>query len=119
LFWEIIYIVIPLIIAAALIYGGWWRRIPEAERKEYRNAHIFGGRNRRTDSEGGFSFLLFVVFMIKIWFDGNWGLTFNNWQIDYLVGSWILVLIIVVIIFGIPILIGGSWWLNREMKKVP
>ena len=36
IFWEIILVVIPVIIAIALIYLLWWKKLPETERKEYK-----------------------------------------------------------------------------------
>ena len=34
IFWEILFIVIPVIIVIAAIYFLWWKRLPEGERKE-------------------------------------------------------------------------------------
>lgn len=119
LFWEVIYIGIPVIIAIVLIYALWWKRIPEVERKEYRRAHLFGKRSRTSNGGEGISFLIFIVFIIKVWLDGNWGVAFAKWEFDYLVYSWLWALIWVLVIFGIPILIGGTWWLRHEMKKIP
>lgn len=115
--WEIIFIGIPLIIVAALAYKLWWKQIPEKESKEYKKANLFGKRSRRTDGEGAFSFFIFIVFCIKVYLDGNWGLHFGEWEFNYLVWSWLWALFWVAIIIGIPILLGGSWWLSLEMKK--
>ena len=115
--WEVLFIGIPLIIAIVLIYYLWWKKIPDKEREEYNKAHLFGKRSRRTDGEGAISFFIFIVFCIKVYLDGNWGLAFGQWKFDYLVWSWLWALFWIVIIVGIPILIGGSWWLRHEMKK--
>ena len=117
LFWEVISIGIPLIIVAALIYFIWWKHIPEEERKDYRQGHLFGKRSKRTDGEGAFSFLIFIVFCIKIYVDGNWGVAIATWTFDYLVYSCLWAVFWIAIIFGIPILIGGTWWLRHEMRK--
>jgi hypothetical protein len=116
-FWEFIYIGIPVIIAAAATYLLWWKKLPDKERKEYRRGHLFGKRSRRSDTSGGISFLVFIVFCIKVYLDGNWGVPFATWEFDYLVYSCLWAFIWVLIIFGIPILIGGSWWIRHEMKK--
>ena len=55
----------------------------------------------------------------KVYLDGNWNMSFENWTFDYLVYSWLTALMWVLIIIGIPILIGVIWWLNKEMKKKP
>jgi di/tricarboxylate transporter len=117
IFWEFIFIGIPVIIAIAAVYLLWWKKLPDTERKEYREGHLFGKRSRRSDAGGGISFLVFIVFMIKVYLDGNWGLHFAEWSFDYLVYSYLWAFIWVAIIFGIPILIGATWWIRHEMKK--
>ena len=55
IFWEFIYIGIIALVIFGLIYGLWWKKLPKAERKEYRSAHLFGG-SKRSDASGGISF---------------------------------------------------------------
>jgi len=117
IFWEFIFIGIPVIIAIAAIYFGWWKKLPDKEGKEYRDGHLFGKRSKRSDAGGGFSFLIFIVFAIKIYLDGNWGVPIATWKLDYLVNSCITAIIWIAIIIGIPILIGATLWLHHEMKK--
>ena len=117
LFWEVIFVGIPVIIAIVLIYSLGWKKIPDEERKKYRRGHLFGKRSKKTEGGEGISFLIFIVFMIKVYLDGNWGVPFATWKFDYLVYSWLWALIWILVIFGIPILIGGTWWLRHEMKK--
>jgi hypothetical protein len=119
IFWEIIYIGIPVIIVLGIIYYLGWKKIPDDERAEYRRGHLFGGRNHRSESGEGISFFIFIVFIIKVWLDGKWSVAFAKWEFDYLVYSWLWALVWVLVIIGIPILIGGSWWLRNEMKKEP
>jgi len=119
IFWEAIFIGIPVLITIAAIYFGWWKKLPDKERKEYRDKHLFGKRSKRSDAGGGFSFLIFIVFCIKVYLDGNWGVAIATWKFDYLVYSYLWAIIWVLIIFGIPIAIGGTWWLRHEMKKKP
>ena len=117
IFWEFIFIGIPVIIAAAVIYFLWWKQLPDKERKEYRDGHLFGKRSRGTDASGGISFLVFIVFCIKVYLDGNWGVAIATWEFDYLVYSYLWALIWILIIFGIPMALGGIWWIRHEMKK--
>jgi hypothetical protein len=93
----------------------WWRKLP-AEEKKYR---FFGRRSRTRGGGGGFSVLLFIAFAIKVFIDGNWNVAISTWTLDYVVGSMILILIWMVVIFGIPIAIGVVWWIRHEMKKKP
>ncbi len=117
IFWLFIYIGIPVIIAAAATYFLWWKKLPDKERKEYRCAHLFGKRSRRSDTGGGVSFLIFIVFCIKVFIDGKWGVAVSTWKFDYLAYSYLWAIIWIAIIFGIPMALGGIWWIRHEMKK--
>lgn len=119
IFWEFIYIGIFVIIAILLIYFILWKRIPDAEREEYNRGHLFGKPTSKKNGGEGISFLIFIFFIIKVYIDGNWGKTFGTWEFDYLVYSWLWALVIVLAIFGIPIAIGGTWWLRHELNKNP
>ena len=117
--WEFLFIWIPVIIAAAVTYFIWWKKLPDKERKEYREWHLFGKHSRKTDASRGISFLIFIMFCIKVYLDGNWGVAISTWKFDYLLHTYLWAFILVLIIFGIPILIGGTWWILHEMKKKP
>ena len=117
IFWLVIFIVIPMIVIIACIYFLWWKKIPDAERMEYRRGHLFGKRSRWTDGGGMISLFINIVFFIKVYFDGNWDVPIATWKFDYLVYSYLWAIIWILIIFGIPIAIGGTLWLRHEMKK--
>ena len=76
-----------------------------------------GRRSRATRGSGGLSLLFFVAFAIKIYLDGNWNVAIANFALDYVVGSMVLILEWVLIIFGIPIAIGVVWWIRHETRK--
>jgi hypothetical protein len=116
IFWELLLIGVPVILAAVAGWL-WWRRLPSDEKKEY---HFFGKRSRATSGGGGaVSLLFFVAFCIKIFIDGNWNVAFATWTFDYVVYSMLWILIWILVIFGIPIAIGVIWWIRHEMKKKP
>jgi hypothetical protein len=117
IFWEAIFIGIPVLIAILAVYLLWWKKLPDKERKEYRKGHLFGKRSKGTDAGGGISFLIFIAFCILVYLDGNWGVAISTWEFDYLVYTCIWAFIWVAIIIGIPVLIGGSAWLYHQMKK--
>ena len=118
IFWEAILIGIPVILAAVVGWL-WWKKLPDDEKEEYKHGHLFGKRSRRTEGGEGISFLVFIAFIIKIYLDGNWNVAFATWTFDYLVYSCLWALIWILIIFGIPMAIGGTWWIRHEMKKKP
>ncbi len=115
IFWELLLIGVPVVLAAVAGWL-WWRRLPSEEKKEY---HFFGKRSRTTSGGGGISLLFFVAFCIKVFTDGNWNVAFATWTFDYVVYSMLWILIWILVIFGIPIAIGVIWWIRHEMKKKP
>jgi len=86
IFWEAILIGIPVILAAVVCWL-WWKKLPDDEKEGYKRGHLFGKRSRRTEGGEGISFLIFIVFIIKIYLDGNWNVAFATWSFDYLVYS--------------------------------
>ena len=119
LFWEIILIGIPVIVFVATMYFFWWKKLPVEERSEYQQKHLFGKKSRSRDGGGAITFLINIGFIIKVYVDGNWNAPFATWKFDYLVYSYLWVIIWIAIIFGIPLVIGAVWWIHREMKKNP
>jgi hypothetical protein len=119
IFWEILLIGIPVLIVIGAIFYLWWKKLPDEEKNEYKDKHLFGKRSRRTEGGEGISFLIFIAFVIKIYLDGNWDTPFATWTFDYLIYSCITAFIWIIIIFGIPILIGVTLWLRYEIKKKP
>lgn len=117
-FWELLLIGIPVVLAIIVAYTQ-YRKLPADERDEYRRANLFGSSSRRRDWNNGLSFLVFIVFIIKVYADGNWNVPFSSWTFDYLVYSGIFALLVVLLVLGIPALLGGGWWLRREMKRHP
>jgi len=117
--WEVLFIVIPVILAAVAVWRLWWKKLPDEEKEEYRRGHLFGKHSRTTDGGGGISLLINIAFVIKVYFDGNWDKPFADWSFDYLVYSYLWAIIWILIIFGIPIAIGATWWIRHEMKKKP
>jgi hypothetical protein len=113
IFWELLYIGIPVIIGAVAGWQ-WWKRLPEEEKKEY---HLFGKRSRTTSGGGGVSALLMIAFAIKVYIDGNWNVAIATWTLDYVVDSMVSIFVWGLIIFGIPAGIIGLIWLSRGMKK--
>ena len=117
IFWMILLIGIPTILAVAAIYFLWWKKLPDDERKEYREEHLFGKRSARKDGGEGITFLVNIAFVIKVYLDGNWDKPFATWKFDYLVYSYLTALIWVLLIFGIPMAIGGLWWIFYGKEK--
>lgn len=112
IFWELLIIGIPVVVAVVFVWR-WWMRLPGEER----GRKYFHGRARTSRGSGGFSLLFFIAFCIKVYADGKWNAPIASFTLDYVVGSMLLILALVAIIFGVPAAIFGGWWVRREMKK--
>lgn len=115
IFWEFILIGIPVILAGVAVWL-WWRQLPPEEKREYR---FFGNRSRSTSGGNAISLLVFIAFCIKVYLDGNWNVAFASWTFDYLVYSMLTALMWVLIIFGIPLVLGVIWWISKGMRTKP
>ena len=107
--WELAVVGIPVALAAIAAWQ-WWKRIPETEK-----APLQTGRHSKSRRAGGaISPLLFIAFAIKVYIDGNWTQPIASWNLDYVVGSMVTILLWTVAIFAVPAIIGITWWLRRK-----
>ncbi len=110
--WELLLAGIPVAVGAVVAWM-WWRRLPYEERIGYH----WGRRSRSARGSGGVSLLFFIAFAIKVYIDGNWNVPISTYTLDYAVGSMITILAWCLVIFGVPIAVGLTWWLRHETKK--
>ena len=115
IFWELLFIGVPAIIAAVIGWQ-WWKRLPAEEKQEY---HLSGKSSRSSRAGGAISPLLFIAFAIKVYVDGNWNVAISTYTLDYVVGSMFAILLLIVAIAAIPAAIGVIWWIRHEMNKKP
>lgn len=115
LFWELVLVGVPVIIAS-LAGWLWWRRLSYDVRREY---SIFDSPSRKPSGGGGAASLLFwIAFSIMVYRDGNWNVAVSTWTLDYLIYTSVWTVIWMLVIFGIPATIIGILWLVARKKSV-
>lgn len=115
IFWELVLIGIPVGVDAVVGYL-WWRHLPQEEKSQY---NLSGKGSRSSQAGGVISPLLFIAFALKVYVDGNWNAAIASFSLDYVVGSMITILEWIAIIFAIPAIVVGVWWLTRQKTKQP
>ena len=113
-FWELLLVGVPVVIGLVLAWR-WWTGLPAEERM----GQQFRRRSRAGRGSGGFSFLLFLAFCLKVYLDGNWDAPIATFSLNYVVGSVITILAWAAVIFGIPAAIVLVWWTRRETRPRP
>src|SRR5437660_8405149 len=88
IFWELLLVGIPVVVA---VVGGWllWKRLSDEEMRGYR---LFRKRSRTTRGGGGVSMFFFIAFAINVDLDGNWDVPILNCTLNYVVGAMCLML---------------------------
>ncbi len=110
IFWELVLIGIPAAVGAGVGWL-WWKRISEEEKRQYT---LSAKGKKRSGAGGAVSPLLFIAFAIKVYVDGYWNTAIASWNIDYVVGSMVTILIRIAAILAIPAVIVFIWWIRRR-----
>ena len=102
--WELLIIGVP----AGLFFGVggylWWRRLPEEEKQEIKNRDRKAKHHKKAKyaGGGGSSLLMFIAYCIYIVADGNYNAPFGTQPYSYWVYSYLLTLMWIMIVLGIP-----------------
>ncbi len=102
-FWEIVFVFTWIIPVMAGFYF-WYTKLPDEEQKGWKP-------NGRRESGDAIGFLVGITWLIMLWVDGRWNLTFDSWTFNDWVFSWLTAAGWDLIIFGIPLIIILILWL--------
>ena len=110
IFWELVLVGSWIFILLAVLYFIWYNNLPEEDRKGW------AGRGKRESSDA-ISFFVGLAWLLMLYIDGRWNLTFDSWTFTDWIYSWLTAGLWVLLIFGIPVTIGVVAWVGKEMKK--
>ncbi len=113
--WELLFVGLP----AGLFFGlggyFWWQRLPADEKEWYKKEEKKSHKSR--NAGGSFGLVLFIAYCIYIAIEGNYYTAFGSLPYTYWVYSYLLTMVWLLIIIGIPIAIAGliylRYWLNK------
>jgi len=109
IFWELLLVGSWVLVLVLILIFRWYMKLPEEERE------MKPKRGRREEGDA-FGFVVGITWLIIVWLDGRWNLAFNSWTFNDWVYSFLAALMWDLIIFGIPILLGFLWWMNKEFR---
>ncbi|MBA7621208.1 MAG: hypothetical protein CEE43_00640 [Promethearchaeota archaeon Loki_b32] len=116
---ELLFVGIPT--GIFFVLGGYlyWRKLPEEEKQEFKDREKKKThRKKEYGGGGGFSFFMFIAYCIYIAVDGNYNATFGSQPFSYWIYSWLLTLMWIFIVFGIPIgILLISYYIYKWRKK--
>jgi hypothetical protein len=117
--WELLFVGIPAAVFFGLTYGIWWYRLPQEEKELMKQKDKEEkGLEKHSNAAGGvFGFIVFIVFLILISIDGNLFRRFNSIAYSYWIIKLFWALLIILLVAGIPALIGGIIYLRKKFKN--
>ncbi len=116
-FWEVLLVGIPVAAICIASWALWWKKLPKEYRKEYRIAGIFDWDSKSSKAGNAFSFIFQVLFILKVYWDGNWDTPISTWSFDYVVDTGLWVIMVVLLVAAIPLTLGAIWWFSSGRKK--
>jgi len=73
--------------------------------------------NKASGGAGGCTGIVTIVFLIIMAANGKWDTPFGNMDFQYFVVTYLWAIIWVALVIGIPVLIGGLFYLRYKLKK--
>ena len=122
--WEFLLVILPFIAFCCVVVGLYWFVIMPEEDKEAiksrdkneneHHHHHWYEDNHHSKEGGGIGFLFTIAFLIVVFIDGNWLVTFGTLTYSYFVIAWLWGFMWTMIILGIPVGVLGFiyFWLK-------
>jgi len=106
-FWELLLVGSWVAVLMIVLYFMWYTNLPEEDRRKW------DGRGNRENSDA-VGFFIGIAWLIMLYVDGRWNLTFDSWTFVDWIWSWLTAAFWVLLIGGIVIVIGLVAWFAKE-----
>ena len=117
--WELLLIGAPAAVFFGVFGYLWWTNLSDEVKDEFKaldKASKKKRRNNTTYQGSGGSFGMFLLICIMVAIDGNWTTTFGALPYSYFFYQWLLGMMWVGIIIGIPVTIAVLIWYFTKKK---
>ena len=121
LLWEFLIIGLATIAGLASAFGIWWMQLPDEKKEKYKASTKKNKRKHPKTRDGGgglVSLITTIIWLVIVWQSGYWDVPFSAWAFSIFIDLMLWTFLWFLIICGIPLLIGGIWWLRKEIQKV-
>jgi len=113
--WILLIIGLPSCVATGLFWLLWWKPLPTDEKVAFESIGTSGKKHHGKES-GGFSFFMFLAYVIYIYSEGNFHTPFGELPYSYWIFSYLWAIIWLLVIFGIPLGIAAFIYLVKNFK---
>ncbi len=115
--WEFLLVILPVLVAAIVIFAVWWNKLPAEEKQEYSRKNEDKSQHKKKSLDKGssvFSCLITITLLILINVNGYWNVPFGAWTFAFLINTLVSAFLWDLTIIGVPGAIALVWWLRRE-----
>lgn len=120
---EFLLVMLPTLGVLAILFGLIWaatspenrQKLKELNKREEEKKKKHP--NKASGGAGGCTGIVTIVFLIIMAANGKWDTPFGNMDFQYFVVTYLWAIIWVALVIGIPVLIGGLFYLRYKLKK--
>ncbi|TFF99558.1 MAG: hypothetical protein EU541_04620 [Promethearchaeota archaeon] len=114
---EFLLVGLPFVAYEGILFYLWWSRLPQEEKDMIKERDKREKQKVNRDVGGSvFSFIVTLVFLLLVFLQGNWDTPFSDLSFMYWINTWFLAFLMLLLIAGIPGLIGGVWYIVRQVE---
>ncbi len=114
---ELLLVGAPFCGYGGIIFYLWWARLLSEDEKGWMNPKDKKPKQDISKGVSGiFGFFVFLMFLLLVFLGGNWDTPIGNLPYIYWINTWLLALVLIITIAGVPAIIAGIWYLIRKVE---